>query len=1290
MKKLIYLSIFTFVLIAFQGFSQISNFTVSPSAQCFNSNGTTGSAGMSSHVPSATTYSWVIMSPTGSCSATFSTASTATGVPSNSLININYSCCGIYTIACFAYNTNVSPAVLIATIIQTANITCSSNLISVSGNTSICSGAPSVLYASGASNYTWQPGNLTGDSIVVTPSVSTCYTVTGTSSTTCINPKVICVNVQSSGSVSISGPSGICAGSYATLYASGSTNYTWLPGGSNATSIVVSPTASTCYTLFGYTCAGLTSSVKCLTVSTAPVISVSGNTSVCSGQSTTISLSGASTYTWYPGSSTGSSIVISPTATSCYSVIGSNGYGCNGYAGICVYVNNSSTINVSGPSSICNGSSATLTASGLSTYTWQPGGLSGSSIVVSPTASICYTVSGSSGTGCSASAVKCLSVQSSGSVSISGTNYMCSGTYNYLQANGGTSYTWYPGGSTSNSITITPSVSTCYSVIGQTCGGVSSNYHCVTVNPSPSLSFSGTSNVCAGSSASLSVSGATSYTWMAGGNTYTGSSIVFTPTATSCFSVYGTTSYSNGGNCASYGGTCVTVQGGSLYISGPTAICAGNSATWAVSGSQSYTWYPGGITGSIIALSPSVTTCYTVYGSSGTGCGGSAVRCLVVNSNPSITTNNGSGQFCSGTAVLSASGASSYTWYPFNFTGSAITITVGSSMCYTVVGTNSVGCAGSAVNCFSVSPSPTITVSGSNVNCSGQSTTLTVSGAQSYIWYPGASSGSSIVISPSVSTCYTVAGTTNGCTSYAVKCVSIQTGPSITSAGGNTVCAGNTSTVFANGAVTYTWLPGNMTGAVIAITPSVSTCYTIVGTASNGCVGLGSLCMQVLPKPTITTSGGVYCAGSTTTLSASGANSYVWQPGNLSGSSIVITSSITTCYTITGSNSNGCSNQAVSCLSVIASPILNVSGANLICSGQSASLSVSGASNYTWLPGNTNGSNIVISPSVSTCYTVKGYNSVNGCISQAIKCVSVQPSPVINVSGNNVLCSGSSANLLASGANTYTWNTGSNSPIITVSPSLNTCYTVYGSNTQGCIGSAVKCVTVQSAPLITINGPSAICFGSNATFIASGASSYSWNTGSNSNVIVVSPVTNTVYSVSGSNGVCSSVKSISVAVNPLPSIYVYTSDSTLCAGNSATLTAMGANSYTWNNGSVSSSIVVSPNVTSFYSVSGTGSNGCSNSVLMTVHVSACTGISEQIELSGVLLYPNPIKDQLHLQYSNSSLVTYKIYDLLGRELLIGEFSHEKEIDLSAFCNGSYVIQLEVGSMSTYKKLIIEK
>lgn len=1293
MKKNFIFSVLSLLLFSIVGKAQIANFTITPSTQCFNPAGTTASAGMIAHVPSATTYSWVISAPGGTCVPNFSTAPSASGAPTNSLININFGCCGTYTVMCFAYNTIMFPPSLVSTLIQTVNIICPSNTLSVYGNTTICSGSSTILHATGATNYTWQPGNFYGDSIVVSPTVTTCYTVTGTASASCVSPKVVCVNVQPSGSLTINGPNSICAGSYTYLTASGASSYTWLPGGSNGSSLLVYPNANTCYTLLGQTCSGISSTLKCLSVLPTPTLSVNGNTSICAGQSTTLTLSGANTYTWYNSGYTGSSIVLTPSATTCFSAYGQSSNGCYGYTGACVQVSNSGSVVVNGPNNTCLGSPVTLVASGMNSYTWQPGGLTGSVIVVSPSVSTCYTVFGTSGGGCSGSSVKCINVTGGSSPTITPWNgAICSGSYNILYASGASSYTWLPIGSTSPSIIVTPTANTCYTLVGNGCSGLNYAVYCQSVIPSPTISIFGNDTICAGSVTTYTASGANYYYWYTSTGTYTGSTYTYSGTSSTCFSLQGLNSF----GCPSTTGKCISVYGNNLSISGPSVVCPGGNAVLTAYGAQSYTWIPGNFVGQTIVVSPSVATCYTVLGSSNGGCSGSALKCISISQPPSITTNLVNGVLCSGVAYLTASGANTYTWMPFNQTGNTVTFTATSGMCFTVSGMNSAGCIGSTVQCFSVIPSPSISISGPNVNCSGSSTTLTASGAQNYTWFPGGMSGSSVVVSPSVSSCYTVQSNTNGCYSYAVKCLSVQTGPSLSVAGSNSLCAGSSATVFANGAQSYTWLPGNITGAVVVLTPSVSTCYTVVGTAANGCVGLGNLCMQVVPKPNIVTNGGVYCSGNTTTLSASGASTYTWLPGGLTGSSILVNPTSNTCYTVIGMSSNGCKNSAINCLSVIATPDLMISGGSSICAGQSASLIVNGASSYTWLPGGIIGNAVSVTPSVNTCYTVIGYNNSNGCISNSSKCITVYAIPNVNISGNTILCAGSSANLLASGAVSYTWNSGSNSPFVTVTPTNNSCYTVYGTNANGCIGTAVKCLSVQAAPNLIVSGPGSICNGSNAVFTASGASSYTWNTGSNSSIISVSPSTSTVYSVNGSNGICSVVKSVTLTVNPRPNIMVFRPDSTflkdsvICAGNQAHLHAYGANNYTWSNGVTGSFNLVTPSVTTTYSVSGTNSFGCSNSGYITVYVSACTGIEEQTELSVIVLYPNPVKDQLHLQYSNSSLVTYKIYDLLGRELLMGEFIHEKELNLSDFANGTYVIRLEAGGVSSYKKIVVEK
>ncbi len=139
----------------------------------------------------------------------------------------------------------------------------------------------------------------------------------------------------------------------------------------------------------------------------------------------------------------------------------------------------------------------------------------------------------------------------------------------------------------------------------------------------------------------------------------------------------------------------------------------------------------------------------------------------------------------------------------------------------------------------------------------------------------------------------------------------------------------------------------------------------------------------------------------------------------------------------------------------------------------------------------------------------------------------------ITVSGSPSVCPGNNATLTASGASSYTWNTGSNSSSITVSPTVTTVYSVagYGGNPSLPCG-AVKTVSIGPSVNMVVNGNSNICLGSSTTFTASGASTYSWNTGPTTNTINVMPSTNTSYYLTGSaSGSCTASQTINVAVN---------------------------------------------------------------------------------------------------------------------------------------------------------------
>lgn len=223
MKKTIYfLCLLSLILTGNNLRAQSPIFSLTPQSQCYGVGTNTSIASLVIWVPGATSYSWSVSSPS-SCAASVSTFS------NGAFASISYPCCGVYSITCTAYNTTFSVPIVLGSSTQTATIYCPGPInISTFPNPLICAGSSIILHSSGFSSYTWTPGNFTGDSIVVTPSVTTCYTVTGTNSLGCTSSAVKCVTVNTSPVLSISGNTSICAGTGATLTASGASTYSWI------------------------------------------------------------------------------------------------------------------------------------------------------------------------------------------------------------------------------------------------------------------------------------------------------------------------------------------------------------------------------------------------------------------------------------------------------------------------------------------------------------------------------------------------------------------------------------------------------------------------------------------------------------------------------------------------------------------------------------------------------------------------------------------------------------------------------------------------------------------------------------------------------------------------------------------------------------------------------------------------------------------------------------------------------------------------------------------------------
>jgi len=439
------------------------------------------------------------------------------------------------------------------------------------------------------------------------------------------------------------------------------------------------------------------------------------------------------------------------------------------------------------------------------------------------------------------------------------------------------------------------------------------------------------------------------------------------------------------------------------------------------------------------------------------------------------------------------------------------------------------------------------------------------------------------------------------------------------------------------------------------------------------------------------------CSGATMTftdVSTNSPTSWSWNmPGASVSTSTLQNPSVTYAtggvYSVTLTATNGAgSNSITKTFTVIGTPSVTAAGSSTSCAGSPITFTASGATSYTWNPGALTGSTVVVSPSATTTYTLSG--TTGACSGSTTKLVTVTPNPTVSVNSSTI-CSGGSATLTASGATTYSWNTGSTATSINPTPTVTTSYTVTGT-TSGCTNVKTTTVTVASNPTVTVNSAT-ICAGNSTNLIANGATTYSWNTGPTTSSITVSPVTTTTYVVTGTTGSCTNVKTSVVNVNSLPVVTANTSASVICGPpfqGTATISAAGATTYTWNTSATTVSISVSPSVTTVYTVTGTDANGCMNSATFTQSVSACTGI-QVLNLDGQLtVLPNPNNGIFTIQANFDETFDVVVYNNIGQVVKQSTgLKGTNQIDMSGSAVGIYNIIVNVNGNYKAVKMIIE-
>jgi hypothetical protein len=382
-----------------------------------------------------------------------------------------------------------------------------------------------------------------------------------------------------------------------------------------------------------------------------------------------------------------------------------------------------------------------------------------------------------------------------------------------------------------------------------------------------------------------------------------------------------------------------------------------------------------------------------------------------------------------------------------------------------------------------------------------------------------------------------------------------------------------------------------------------------------------------------------------------------------------------------------------------AAPVSSFNLTGPVCTGVPKvfnNTSTNGPTSYTWAVSPSAGVTIntpsAASPSITFANT--GNYVVSMTTSNSIgpgntftQSITVFQTPVVIIASSaNTVCAGSPVTFTASGASTYAWACPTTS-VCTYFPSTTTNYSFIGTSAQGCTAAGTKSIVVSPSVNVNVSSSSAVaCSNQTVSLSATGASSYTWNPGNlNGNSIVVSPSSNTTYSVTGSNGNCSNTKTIAISAGTTPTVSAATTTSLLCAGTAATLSASGATSYSWSTGATTSTLAVFPTLSTTYTV--IGFNGpCSSTTTIVQNVAWCTGISEALLSDGTfVVYPNPFSSELN--FTSGEEVEMQMMNALGQVIRSAKFNGIHTVETAELPTGVYMIYLKANSGTKSLKVI---
>ena len=1147
------------------------------------------------------------------------------------------------------------------------------NVQSVPSDTAVCIEQVVQVRGTGAAAYFWR--NLDGGDVIEADMISwqvgqqaQTYELTGIDANGCVNRDTVTVSPLPRPVVSAAADRDtVCEGEQIFLSATGADSYLWFPIGSTSPNTTANPQFTTDYRVYGFSAEGCLS-IDEIRVAVVPYPNTqitADRLSVCRGGGVTLNGAGGETFLWLPGGETTSSITVFPIQNTTYTLLSGQGPGCVAGRTISISVIENPEVQILPPaddngSVVCLFEQQTLTASGAEVYYWEPGGLTGATVQVSLFQDTDFVVTGVGPGGCIGRDTISLtfgplpfvpfrasddSICRGESLALYTDGY--GGELVFWSANVGMDYdgAFVPAGTPVlvppvSELVVQPHASGRFYVTTSDERGCSYTDSLeVYVQQRPVLAFvvNPTGLVCPGSRIRIIPLGARDYVWSPAPDSVFGDTAWISPRVSTMYTVQ----FTGEMECVFTDSLFFPVYSPSYDIFvNPAEICAGEICTLSVINVALTTWNPGNFTGNEITVAPEATTDYIAEIQDFNGCTYYDTVRVRVNPRPEVRAFASRAVVCPGDSLmLTASGAEIYSWQTPDGAavgnGDTVYVAIFVDSEFIVTGIDSLGCLNSASITVRVSEAPLSATTDRSSYCPFDPVTISAAGAVSYRWEPGGEIGNVLnLLAPAAAATYTLYGVdTLGCESLTPAVINVLPKPTISiNAPFTEICPFQLVPLTVSGTLNVQWSPASglsSTFGPVVAAPSVTTTYTAVGTNLAGCTDTATITLTVLPVPEVTATGPTQtlCPGATAQLSAAGAETYTWLPGNLTGENISVQVFSTITYTVIGRAANGCLDTAQVTVNAYPEPTLSLTPSNAtVCIGSTTTLTAQGSTFgfYGWEPSTGvvefNDNSIVVAPLETTVYTVT-FTDPNGCAytRQATVFVWPLPQPVI-APAETTVCAGQTVTLVGTGAQQYNWEfLDSNGELqqfgggsLTVQPQTTTFYTLTGRDGLGCVNTTVGTITVLPLPALAISADkTSLCPGEVANVVASGAESYIWTDGINQYLGAIQtfspPVTTTYTLTGGGAGGCAAEATLTITANPAPPV-VATLDSDadryICAGQTIGLTATGADIYMWLPGEfIGADYTPTPQFSTVYTVTGVDVNtGCDATATVAVTV----------------------------------------------------------------------------------------